>query len=53
MKDLLNKVAGTQPHPAQLPIDPVLPDRHWENHLCLNHKKKTKNTTNTDCTPNN
>lgn len=48
MKNLLNKAVGTQPHPAQLPVDPILPDGHWENHLCLNTGKKTKNTTNTD-----
>ena len=52
MKDLLIMVTGTQPHPPQLPVDPILPDGHWENHLYLNHKKKTKNTTNTDCIPN-
>lgn len=52
MKDLLNKVTGTQPYPPQLPVDPVLPDGHWENHLRLNHKN-TKPATKTDCTPNN
>lgn len=48
MKNLLDKATGAQPHPAKLPVDPILPDGHWETRLRLN----TKNTTNTDCTPN-
>lgn len=39
MKDLLSMVTGAQPHPPQLPVDPILPDGHWETHLRLNPKK--------------
>lgn len=52
MKDLLNKTIGTQPHPPQLPVDPILPDGHWENHLNLvTDGKKPKNTPHADYTP--
>lgn len=45
MKDLINKTIGTQPRPPQLPVDPILPDGHWENHLRLTPEKKTKKHT--------
>ena len=52
MKDLLNKVTGAQPHPPQLPVDPIHPDGHWENHLNLvTDGKKPKNTPHADYTP--
>lgn len=53
MKDLLNKVTGTQPCPPQLPVDPILPNGHWENHLRLSPEKKTKNTHHSNCAHNN
>lgn len=52
-KNLLRKILGTPPRPPQLPTDPHTPTGHWEDYLCLSPEKKTKNTTNTDCAPNN
>ena len=49
MKDLLNRVT----QPPQLPVDPILPNGHWENHLHLSPEKKTKNTHHSNCAHNN